>query len=89
MYSPHTAAFDSVIHKVNETFQDLGQVKNVSDKWLNTISPTINDALTVIDTILYNVTDFVSDHCRPNRTLCEQILGVLQNITETVSRCVI
>ncbi|XP_059350163.1 phospholipid-transporting ATPase ABCA1-like [Daphnia carinata] len=62
IYAPKTPAFDSVIHLVNETFQDLRIVQRSAERWLTEISPSIKRFLDQLDPgMIKNITEVITE----------------------------
>lgn len=76
VYSPNTPAFDSLVRKVNESFQDAKQIQDIADQWLE-ISPRITAALEQISETISNAKDTFEN--------CTQIMSSLEAAEERVN----
>lgn len=87
VYAPNTTAFNQVVQKVNETFQELQKVQNASQIWLDTISPNVMEVLQVLEVALNNATEMVNKTCShlllPDNA-CNKTLETLIKASETV-----
>ena len=82
MYAPNTAAFNRVIENVNKTFQDLRNVQNVTNNWLNDISPRITELLYRLEGAIENATNSINSTIPGH----ENITSILNNATYLIQR---
>lgn len=72
VYAPNLPAFDPVIQEVNQTFQELKKVQELSNMWLNEISPSIKRFLDRLDPeIINNITENINP---PNLDMATTLL---------------
>lgn len=82
MYAPNTIAFNRVIENVNKTFQDLRDVQNVTNNWLNNISPRITTLLYRLEGAIENATNTINSTIPGH----ENITLILNNATDLIKR---
>lgn len=81
VYTPNTPAYNRLVERVNETFQELKKVQELADFWLTEISPPLTVFLHRLEDALVNATAVIG-----NSSLFANVTLILLNATEDVKR---
>lgn len=83
IYTPNTPAFARVIKEVNQTFQDLKVVQNISVLWLNDISPAVHRFLDRLDP---EIIDNITANIDQGPSSLNNISSSISNASEIIQR---
>lgn len=86
VYAPNTPPFNTLVQRVNRTFQDLQEAQDIANKWLNVLSPNITIILTRLDQLIPNAVALVNSKCPPVLPNCQEEAGKLHQLAEKISR---
>ena len=75
-----------MIQIVNETFQDLKQVQNMSDVWLSTVSPQVTSELHRLSHEVNGAIQNVTKNCPQIFAYCRNLLESLKQTAEQIAK---